>query len=65
MNDKPENDDLVPIPFRVAKERKAAWVKQSRAEGKKLGDWIIERVEREPFDVDLGRGVRGDGDGQR
>jgi hypothetical protein len=25
--------------------RKAAWVRESRAEGKRLGDWIIERVE--------------------
>lgn len=34
------------MPMRVTRERKARWVKQSRAEGKKLTDWIIERVER-------------------
>lgn len=44
------NDDLVPMPLRVEKERKARWVRQSRSEGKKLTDWIIERVERGPFD---------------
>jgi hypothetical protein len=32
--------------MRVTRERKARWVQQSRAEGKKLTDWIVERVER-------------------
>ncbi|WP_131798521.1 hypothetical protein [Acidovorax sp. GW101-3H11] len=40
-------DDLVPMPLRVSKERKARWVQLSRAEGKKLTDWIVERVERD------------------
>ncbi|EPD44611.1 MAG TPA: hypothetical protein DDZ62_01635 [Delftia acidovorans] len=42
----PENSGLVPLPLRVTQERKARWVQQSRAEGKKLTDWIVERVER-------------------
>lgn len=40
-------DDLVPMPLRVSQERKARWVQLSRAEGKKLTDWIVERVERD------------------
>ena len=40
-------DDLVPMPLRVSKARKALWVQLSRAEGKKLTDWIVERVERD------------------
>ena len=40
-------DDLVPMPLRVSRERKALWVKLSRAEGKTLTDWIVERVERD------------------
>lgn len=48
-------DDLVPMPLRVSKERKARWVQLSRAEGKKLTDWIIERVERDqPADTKNG-----------
>lgn len=40
------DQELVPLPMRVTRERKARWVQQSRAEGKKLTDWIVERVER-------------------
>ncbi|MBV7427262.1 MULTISPECIES: hypothetical protein [unclassified Acidovorax] len=40
-------DNLVPMPLRVSQERKALWVQLSRAEGKKLTDWIVERVERD------------------
>jgi hypothetical protein len=40
-------DDLVPMPLRVSKERKALWVQLSRAEGMKLTDWIVQRVERD------------------
>ncbi len=45
--DQTPDDDLVPMPLRVARERKARWVQLSRAEGKKLTDWIVERVERD------------------
>lgn len=45
--DQTPDDDLVPMPLRVARERKALWVQLSRAEGKKLADWIVERVERD------------------
>lgn len=41
------SDDLVPLPLRVSRERKARWVQLSRADGKKLTDWIVERVERD------------------
>lgn len=44
MSKQPDNDDAA-IHLRVDRERKARWVAQSRAESKKLGDWIIERVE--------------------
>lgn len=44
--DASENSGLVPLALRVTQERKARWVQQSRAEGKKLVDWIVERVER-------------------
>ncbi len=48
MNQDPKPaDDLVPMPVRVSRERKALWVKLSRAEGKTLTDWIVERVERD------------------
>jgi len=33
------------IHLRVPATTKARWVRQSRAEGKRLTDWIIERVE--------------------
>lgn len=35
----------IPIHLRVPAEKKAEWVRQSRQEGKKLTDWIIERIE--------------------
>lgn len=44
--DPSDDRELVPLPMRVTRERKARWVQQSRAEGKKLTDWIVERVER-------------------
>ena len=34
-----------PIHLRVSAETKARWVRQSRQEGKKLTDWIVEKVE--------------------
>ena len=46
QDQKPADDD-VPMPLRVSRERKALWVQLSRAEGKKLTDWIVERVERD------------------
>lgn len=33
------------IHLRVPAETKARWVRESRAEGKRLTDWIIEKVE--------------------
>ena len=33
------------IHLRVSAATKAAWVRESRAAGMRLGDWIIERVE--------------------
>ena len=34
------------IHLRVPAETKARWVRQSRAEGKRLTDWITEKVEK-------------------
>ena len=34
------------IHLRVPAATKAAWVRASRAEGLRLGDWIVRRVER-------------------
>jgi hypothetical protein len=45
MND-PLNVHRILIPIQVSPERKAHWLAQSRAEGKKITDWIVERVER-------------------
>lgn len=36
------------IHIRVPADQKGRWVRASRAEGKKLSDWIVERVEMEP-----------------
>ena len=33
------------IHLRVPAETKGRWVRQSREEGKKLTDWIVEKVE--------------------
>ena len=33
------------IHLRVPAETKGRWVRQSRQEGKKLTDWIVEKVE--------------------
>lgn len=46
QKDASDDQEMVPLPMRVTRERKARWVQQSRAEGKKLTDWIVERVER-------------------
>jgi len=34
------------VHLRVPKELKAKWVRQSRAEGMRLSDWIVERIEQ-------------------
>lgn len=39
------NDEAI-IHLRLPRALKAAWVAQSRAEGVKLTDWIVQRVER-------------------
>lgn len=41
----PKQDDKDTIVVRPPKGTKAKWVRQSQAEGKKLTDWIVERVE--------------------
>lgn len=33
------------IHLRVPAATKASWVRQSRSEGKKLTDWVVERIE--------------------
>lgn len=40
-----KQDDKDTIVVRPPKGTKAKWVRQSQAEGKKLTDWIVERVE--------------------
>jgi hypothetical protein len=46
QNHPPPHDDAT-VVLRIARDRKARWVKLSRDEGKKLTDWIVERVERD------------------
>ena len=41
----PKQDDKDTIIVRPPKGTKARWVRQSQSEGKKLTDWIVERVE--------------------
>ena len=43
-----KQDDKDTIIVRPPKGTKAKWVRQSQAEGKKLTDWIVERVEARP-----------------
>ena len=43
-----KQDDKDTIIVRPQKGTKAKWVRQSQAEGKKLTDWIVERVEDHP-----------------
>ncbi len=38
-------DNEAQIHLRVPAETKARWVRKSREEGKKLTDWIVEKVE--------------------
>lgn len=40
-----QDDNKDTIVVRPPKGTKAKWVRQSQAEGKKLTDWIAERVE--------------------
>lgn len=40
------------IHLRVPAATKARWVRESRAAGMRLTDWIIERVEARPFSLD-------------
>lgn len=44
----PKQDDKDTIIVRPPKGTKAKWVRQSQSEGKKLTDWIVERVEARP-----------------
>ena len=46
MNNTDNNQNDALIHLRVSRELKGRWVAQSRAENKKLTDWIVERVER-------------------
>lgn len=47
----PEVADSV-VHLRVPSATKARWVRASQANGEKLGDWIVERVEREAAEWD-------------
>ena len=38
------------IHLRVPAELKARWVRESRAAGMRLTDWIVQRVEAQPMD---------------
>ena len=40
------SDNTAVIHLRVPSELKAKWVLQSRAEGKRLTDWIVEKIEK-------------------
>ena len=44
----PASPELESLVLRVQPGTKARWVRQSRAEGKKLTDWVVERVEGRP-----------------
>ena len=37
-------NDKVPVILPVSREVKAAWVRQSQAEGRKLTDWLLQRI---------------------
>lgn len=41
----------MPLPLMLPPAMKGRWVKESRAEGKKLREWIIERVEARQMNV--------------
>ena len=43
------------IHLRVSAATKARWVRQSRAAGMRLTDWIVQRVEAQPTDKNHGR----------
>lgn len=45
MTDNPEGREAL-VHLRVPAATKARWVRESRAAGMRLTDWIIERVER-------------------
>lgn len=34
------------VHLRVPAEVKARWVRMSRADGQRLGEWLVERIER-------------------
>lgn len=46
----PEGSDAL-IHLRVPMAVKARWVAQSRREGKKLTDWIVDKVEAKPMNI--------------
>ena len=39
-------DDLAQVVITVPRAKKGAWVAASRAQGRKLTDWLVERIER-------------------
>lgn len=39
------SEDTIPVVLPVPREKKAEWVRQSQAEGRKLTDWLLERIE--------------------
>ena len=43
------------VHLRVPAALKAGWVRQSRAAGMRLTDWIVQRVEAQPTDKNHGR----------
>lgn len=38
--------DTIPVILPVPREKKAEWVRQSQAEGRKLTDWLLERIDK-------------------
>jgi hypothetical protein len=60
MNHPPKNDAgsspeelRSSVVLNVARAKKAAWVRASQREGKKLTDWIVERIESQPIDLPI------------
>jgi hypothetical protein len=43
----------IPIHLRVPAEQKARWVRESRAAGMRLTDWIVQRVEMQALVYDV------------
>lgn len=52
MSEDTEGGDAL-IHLRVPASRKARWVRESRAAGMRLTDWIIKRVEREDKNMNV------------